>query len=61
MPRFSKVSEFFNNAYVGAALMVLLAFASVAAVVFKPLALREGAPVIRTQDISEFTQLIANK
>ena len=61
MPRFSKVSEFFNNAYVGAALMVLLAFASVAAVVFKPLALREGAPVIRTQDISEITQLIANK
>ncbi len=61
MPRFSKLAEFFNNAYVGALLMVLLAFASVAAVVFKPLALREAAPVVRSQDISEITKIAANK
>ncbi|HEY0847077.1 MAG TPA: AAA family ATPase [Noviherbaspirillum sp.] len=61
MPRFSKVYDYFNNAYVGAALMVLLAFASVAAVVFKPLALRSATPVIQSQDISEITQLVANK
>jgi cell division protease FtsH len=61
MPRFTKVAEFFNNAYVGAALMVLLAFASVAAVVFKPLVLRDATPVIKSQDISEITQLVTNK
>lgn len=61
MPRFSKVYDYINNAYVGAVLMVLLAFASVAAVVFKPLALRDATPVIQSQDISEITQLVANK
>lgn len=61
MPRFSKVYDYINNAYVGAVLMVLLAFASVAAVVFKPLTLRDATPVIQSQDISEITQLVANK
>lgn len=60
MSRCSKVYESFNNAYVGAVLMVLLAFASVAAVVFKPLALRDANPVVHSQDISEITKLAVN-
>ncbi|GAB3550241.1 ATP-dependent metallopeptidase FtsH/Yme1/Tma family protein [Noviherbaspirillum agri] len=61
MPNFSKVYDSFKNAYVVTALLVLVAFATVAAAVFKPLTLRDATPVVRTQDISEITKLAANK
>ncbi|MGH8809007.1 MAG: AAA family ATPase [Noviherbaspirillum sp.] len=61
MPSFSKVYASFKNGYVVAAFFVLLAFASVAAVVYKPLTMRDVNPVVQSQDISEITRLPANK
>jgi cell division protease FtsH len=61
MPSFSKVYDSFKNGYYVAAFFVLLAFASVAAVVYKPLTLQNVNPVVQSQDISEITRLAANK
>lgn len=63
MSKFSKLYDSFKNGYVVAALSVLLAFATVAAVVYKPLTtmMQDSNPVVRSQDISEITKLPANK
>jgi cell division protease FtsH len=62
MPSISKVYDHFKNGYVVAVLSVLLAFATVAAVVYKPLTMpRSTNPVVHSQDISEITKLAAAK
>lgn len=61
MPKFSKIYEPFKNAYVVTVLLVALAFATVGAVVFKPLSLSGALPVVQSQDISQITRLAENK
>lgn len=60
MPDFSKVIALSKNNYVRAALAALIA-ATAFAFAYKPIALRETAPVVHSQDISEITRLPANK
>ncbi|RJF98507.1 AAA family ATPase [Noviherbaspirillum saxi] len=60
MPSISKVYESFKNGYVVATIAVLLAFITVAAVVYKPLTTHSN-PVVQSQDISEITKLATNK
>ena len=60
MPSISKLYESFKNGYVVAAVSVLLAFLTVAAVVYKPLTTHSN-PVVQSQDISEITKLATNK
>ncbi len=62
MPSISKVYDHFKNGYVVAVLSVLLAFATVAAVVYKPLTMPHStSPVVHSQNISEITKLAAAK
>ncbi|HJV73565.1 MAG TPA: AAA family ATPase [Noviherbaspirillum sp.] len=61
MPKFSKLYEPFKNAYVVTVLLVALAFATVGAVVFKPLNFSGALPVVQSQDISQITRLAENK
>lgn len=61
MPNFSKVYDSFKNAYVVTTLLVLIAFATVAVAVFRPLTLTGANPVVQSQDISEITRLAENK
>src|SRR4051794_40249140 len=60
MPDFSKVFEFSKNNYVRAALLALIAAAALA-FAYKPIALHETSHVLQSQNISEITQLPANK
>jgi cell division protease FtsH len=57
MPRISKLYDSFKNGYVVAVLTVLLAFAAVAALVYKPLTMPSTTPVVQSHDISEITRL----
>jgi cell division protease FtsH len=50
-----------KNAYVRAALFLLIVLAVVFAVVYKPMSLQSTTPVVQSQDISEVTALAANK
>ncbi len=61
MPNFSKMYDSFKNAYVVTTLLVLIAFATVAVAVFRPLTLTGANPVVQSQDISEITRLAENK
>lgn len=61
MPNFSKMYDSFKNAYVVTTLLVLIAFATVALAVFRPLTLTGANPVVQSQDISEITRLAENK
>lgn len=62
MPNFSKVFQSSKNIYVRAAVILLIVLAVVGAVLFKPAAVLPGAnPVVQSQDISQITQLVANK
>lgn len=61
MPSFSKMYQSSKNAYVRAAVFLLITIAIVAAVLYKPLALQTTNPVVQSQDISEVTALAANK
>ncbi len=60
MPSISKVYDSFKNGYVVAVIAVMLAFLTVAAVVYKPLTTHPN-PVVQSQDISEITRLVVNK
>lgn len=62
MPNFSKVFQSSKNIYVRAAVILLIVLAVVGAVLLKPAAVLPGAnPVVQSQDISQITQLVANK
>ena len=61
MPSFSKMYQSSKNAYVRAALFLLVALAIVAAVLYKPMVPAITNPVVQSQDISEVTALAANK
>ncbi len=61
MPSFSKMYQSSKNAYVRAAVFLLITIGIVAAVLYKPLALQTTNPVVQSQDISEVTALAANK
>lgn len=62
MPNFSKVFQSSKNIYVRAAVVLLIVLAVVGAVLLKPAAVLPGAnPVVQSQDISQITQLVANK
>jgi cell division protease FtsH len=60
MPSFSKVAQFSKNIYVQICL-VLLAVASIAWIVYKPLEVEPANPVVQSQDITEITKLALNK
>jgi cell division protease FtsH len=61
MPSFSKVFQSTKNIYVRAALALLLAMTAVGAVVYKPAVPQDSNPVVRSQNISDITALVANK
>jgi cell division protease FtsH len=60
MPSFSKFFQLSKNNYVRAALVLMMALAA-AVLAYKPIVLHPANPVVQSQDISEITQLAANK
>lgn len=61
MPVFSKVFQSAKNIYVQAAIVVLMLGVVIFAVIYKPGASRDAAPVVHSQDISQITALATKK
>ena len=61
MPSLSRMFRFSKNIYVRIALILLLIGAAIGVAIYKPMALQDEKLIVRSQDISEITQLAANK